>query len=45
MVPEVKGEFQPFTETFTLNVPENPDKYHNLLILLSTLGIVGFTGG
>jgi hypothetical protein len=45
VTPRVAGEFEPFSETLDFSVPENPEKYHNLLILLAILGVTGFGGG
>ena len=45
VVPEVAGAFTPFTDTLSFRVPENPQKYHNLFILLFILGFAGFGGG
>lgn len=43
--PQVPGTFEPFQETLTFSVPENPEKYRNLAILLAVLLGAGFTGG
>ncbi|MGB3493230.1 MAG: hypothetical protein WBA57_10915 [Elainellaceae cyanobacterium] len=45
VTPQVAGSFEPYTETLTLKVPENPVKYRNVAILLSLLFVVGLGGG
>ena len=43
--PQVPGSFEPYTEAVTLQVPENPAKYWNALILVSVLFLIGLGGG
>ncbi len=43
--PMTSGDFQPFTQSLTLSVPENPLKYRNVAILLVILLLGGFIGG
>ncbi|MGB3515923.1 MAG: hypothetical protein WBA43_05665 [Elainellaceae cyanobacterium] len=45
VTPQVPGSFEPYIETLTLKVPENPVKYRNVAILLSILFMVGLGGG
>lgn len=45
VLPKVTGAFTPFSETLSFRVPENPEKYRNLLVLLFILGVAGFGGG
>jgi dihydrodipicolinate reductase len=43
--PQVQGEFEPFEQSVTLNIPESPIKYVNFAILAGILLVVGVAGG
>lgn len=45
VTPVIADRFSPIEQTLTLNVPENPVKYRNYLILLAVLLAVGIGGG
>jgi len=45
VIPEIAGAFEPFEQTLTFSVPENPIKYRNLAILAAILLLAGFGGG
>ncbi len=45
VAPIVANQFSPIEQTLTLDIPENPVKYRNYLILLAVLLAVGIGGG
>lgn len=45
VTPKAGESFEPFTEVLDLQIPENPAKLQNLLILLAILGMAGMGGG
>lgn len=43
--PQVVGAFEPFEQSLTFSVPENPVKYRNFAMLAAILLLTGFGGG